>query len=206
MTRATLVQAVVTLARQDPMLANTLEEFGMPPMWQRRQNFHTLVHVVLEQKVSLGSAQAVMNRVLALCPGMQPVDFLGIRDSSLRQAGISERKLSYCRSIAQAITGDELNFSRLRRCPDTQVMEQLTAVRGIGPWTAGVYLMMALRRPDAWASGDRALAVSLAECDSLDSIPDYAQLDARAEHWRPFRGAAARLLWHAYLCRRGRAG
>jgi DNA-3-methyladenine glycosylase II len=81
-------------------------------------------------------------------------------------------------------------------------MEQLIAVRGIGPWTAGVYLLMAMRRPDAWASGDRALAVSLAECDALPGVPSYAELDERAEFWRPYRGAAARVLWHAYLSRR----
>lgn len=202
LTRASLDQAVVELAHRDPMLAGLVEQYGTPPMWRRPQSFRTLVHVVLEQKVSLASARAVMLRVQALCPDMDPAAFLQVCEQRLRTAGISERKVSYCRSIALAITSDTLNLKRLRRDSDRQVMEQLVAVRGIGPWTAGVYLLMAMRRPDAWASGDRALAVSLAECESLPAVPSYAELDERAERWRPYRAAAARVLWHAYLSRR----
>ncbi len=202
LTRARLDEAVSVLVHRDPLIAGLVEQFGMPPLWQRSQNFRTLVHVVLEQKVSLASARAVMLRVQELCPDMSPASFLGVCEQQLRKAGISERKVSYCRSIALAITTDTLNLAGLRHNTDTQVMEQLTAVRGIGPWTAGVYLLMAMRRPDAWASGDRALAVSLAECESLPAVPSYAELDERAERWRPFRAAAARVLWHAYLSRR----
>lgn len=202
LTRAGLEQAVVALSNRDPLIAGLVEQYGMPPLWHRSQSFRTLVHVVLEQKVSLASARAVMMRVQELCPDMSPASFLQVSELQLRKAGISERKVSYCRSIALAITTGALNLTRLRRDTDTQVMEQLIAVRGIGPWTAGVYLLMAMRRPDAWASGDRALAVSLAECESLAVVPSYAELDKRAESWRPFRAAAARVLWHAYLSRR----
>ncbi len=202
LTRARLDQAVIALAHRDPLIAGLVGQYGMPPLWQRPQSFRTLVHVILEQKVSLASARAVMLRVQDLCPDMNPTSFLRVPEQQLRKAGISERKVSYCRSIAEAITTDTLNLTRLRRDTDTKVMEQLVAVRGIGPWTAGVYLLMAMRRPDAWASGDRALAVSLAECESLATVPSYSELDERAERWRPFRAAAARVLWHAYLSRR----
>jgi len=202
LTQARLDQAVIALSHRDPLIAGLVEQYGMPPMWQRSQSFRTLVHVVLEQKVSLTSARAVMLRVQELCPDMSPASFLLVSEQQLRNAGISERKLSYCRSIALAITSDSLNLGRLRRNTDAQVMEQLTAVRGIGPWTAGVYLLMAMRRPNAWASGDRALAVSLAECAALAAVPSYAELDERAERWSPYRAAAARVLWHAYLSRR----
>lgn len=202
LTRSRLDQAVIELSNRDPLIAGLVEQYGMPPLWQRSQSFRTLVHVVLEQKVSLISARAVMLRVQELCPDMSPASFLQVSEQQLRHAGISERKVSYCRSIALAITTGALNLTRLRRDTDSQVMEQLIAVRGIGPWTAGVYLLMAMRRPDAWASGDRALAVSLAECESLAAVPAYAELDERAESWRPFRAAAARVLWHAYLSRR----
>ena len=204
LTRESLNRAINALADRDPLMNGLLERFGLPPLWQRAQKFSTLVHIVLEQKVSLASARAVMQRVQELCPGMTPAGFLQVPELALREAGISARKVTYCRSIAMALHSGELELLRLRQCSDEQVMQELTAIRGIGPWTAGVYLLMALRRPDAWASGDRALAVSLAECESSEQIPDYAELDERAEHWRPHRAAAARLLWHAYLSRRAR--
>jgi DNA-3-methyladenine glycosylase II len=203
MTRSHLQLAIDTLRSRDTLLRQLADQFGMPPLWRRQQSFETLVHVVLEQKVSLSSAEAVMSRVKCLCPEMGPAAFLRVPELQLRNCGISERKVSYCQSIALAMVNDQLSLARLRRCTDEQVMEQLTAIRGIGPWTAGVYLLMAMRRPDAWASGDRALAVSLAESEGLPAVPTYAELDIRAESWRPHRSAAARLLWHAYLSRRG---
>ncbi len=206
LTRRSLDKAIHDLASQDPLMNALLSQFGMPPMWQREQSFGTLVHIVLEQKVSLASARAVMQRVQELCPGMSPESFLQVSEQALREAGISERKVSYCRSIAAALHDGELDLKRLHRCSDEQVLQQLTAIRGIGPWTAGVYLLMAMRRPDAWASGDRALAVSLAECEQMAQVPSYAELDARAEQWRPHRAAAARMLWHAYLSRRAKQG
>ncbi|MGQ7847975.1 DNA-3-methyladenine glycosylase family protein [Granulosicoccus sp. 3-233] len=202
LTRDSLDHAIRILAERDPLMSSLLRQFGMPPMWQRSQNFSTLVHIVLEQKVSLASARAVMQRVQELCPGMSAELFLQVSEQALRDAGISARKVSYCRSIAMALHGGELDLKRLRQRSDEEVMRQLTAIRGIGPWTAGVYLLMAMRRPDAWASGDRALAVSLAECEELETVPSYADLDQRASGWQPYRAAAARLLWHAYLSRR----
>lgn len=205
LTRATLCQALDELCDADPALQRVYQQFGYPPLWQRTQSFATIVHIILEQKVSLDSARAVMQRVSALCPGMQPGQFLELTEAQLRKAGLSERKVSYCYSIAQALVTGQLNLVAIRRMSDEQVIESLTAVRGIGPWTAGVYLMMALRRSNAWASGDRALAVSYSECVGTTDIPDYAELDRLAEAWRPYRGAAARLLWHAYLQRRNRS-
>lgn len=202
LTRQSLDVAVAELAERDPLMRMLLEQYGLPPLWQRAQNFGTLVHIILEQKVSLASARAVMQRVQELCPDMDPATFLRVPEESLRAAGISARKVSYCQSIAEAVLSGELSLIRLRQCTNEQVMQQLTAIRGIGPWTAGVYLLMAMRRPDAWASGDRALAISLAESESLDEVPSYAELDDRAERWRPHRSVAARLLWHAYLSRR----
>lgn len=202
LTRSKLTEAVNLLASQDPLIQRLVERFGQPPLWQRSQSFKTLIHIILEQKVSLASAKAVMQRVQALCPDMSAEQFLRVSEPRLREAGISARKVTYCRSIAEAIHSGELNLLRLRRCTDAQVMEALTLIRGIGPWSAGVYLLMALRRPDAWASGDRALVLSLAECADLPQVPDYPELDEWAERWRPNRAAAARVLWHAYLSRR----
>ena len=212
LTRESLAKAVKQLSEQDPLLAELVATYGTPPLWQRTQSFATLVHIILEQKVSLASALAVMRRVNKLCPCMQPAAFLQIKQAPLKAAGISERKVSYCYSIAEAIVTGQLNLARLRRCDNESVMAQLSAIRGIGPWTAGVYLLMAMRRPDAWASGDRALVVSYAESLSMQQaagqppceVPSYAVLDEVAERWQPYRAAAARILWHAYLSRRGK--
>ncbi len=193
--------AVLELTQRDELLGLLLQEYGLPPLWQRSQSFATLVHIILEQKVSLASARSVMRRLRQLCPAVKPDAFLQLECSNLRQIGFSVRKISYCQSLAEAIVSGELKLTALRRLSDEQVIDQLTAIRGIGPWSAGVYLMMALRRPDAWASGDRALLLSYAHSAGLQKIPKYEQLDQEAERWRPYRSAAARLLWHAYLCR-----
>ena len=202
LTDTTMREALHVLCRRDPLIARLHDRFGMPSLWIRPQSFATLVHIVLEQKVSLASANAVMQRVRVLCPGMQPSMFLTVSARALRQAGLSQSKLSYCRSIAEALVNRNLSLPGLRKLSDEQVVAELTSVRGIGPWTAGVYLMMALRRPDAWASGDRALVVSYYECEGLNEIPSYKELDAIAVRWIPHRATAARLLWHAYLEKR----
>lgn len=204
LTGDTMHKALSVLAEKDAMLDAVYKEFGVPPLWDRPENFATLVHIILEQKVSLNSAEAVMRRVRNCCPGMEPAKFLRVPESALRKAGVSASKVSYCVSIATSIESGALCLSGLRALEDNVVIEKLTQVRGIGPWSAGVYLMMAMKRPDAWASGDRALAVSYAECAGLDDAPEYAKLDGLAQAWKPHRATAARLLWHAYLRRRNR--
>jgi len=193
----------IELGRRDATFARILEDCGPPPLWLRPQSLRTLVHIVLEQKVSLTSALAVMGRVDALCPAFDPASFLAVPEPALRGAGVSERKIGYCRALARALLDGSLSLPMLRRLDDTEVIERLTAVRGIGPWTAGVYLTMALARQDAWPSGDRALAVGVAERWALDGVPSYPVLDTMAEAWRPWRGVASRLIWHGYLVRRG---
>ena len=202
--RDAIVHGGAVLGRRDRTFAAILADCGQPPLWARPQTLRTLVHIVLEQKVSLVSALAVMRRVDALCPRFDAAGLLAVPPAALREAGVSERKVGYCRSIARAIADGTLSLAALRRLDDERATERLVAVRGIGPWTAGVYVTMALRRPDAWPSGDRALAVGVAERWSLDAVPSYPELDRMAEGWRPWRGVASRLIWHAYLDRRRR--
>jgi len=204
LTDSVMQDSLQVLCDSDELLANIFRQYGQPPLWARAQSFATLVHIVMEQKVSLASAEAVMKRVKVVCPGMKPANFLQVPEAELRQAGVSASKVSYCQSIAQNLVSGDLNLVALRKLDNSDVIGKLTNVRGIGPWTAGVYLMMALRRPDAWASGDRALAVSYAECARLDEVPSYAELDDVASAWSPHRATAARLLWHAYLKKRNR--
>jgi DNA-3-methyladenine glycosylase II len=202
MTRKTLAAGAGILARRDSVLAGLLDEFGVPPLWQRTQSLRTLVFIILEQKVSLSSARAVMKRLDALCPNFTPLAFLALDTIELRNIGFSAAKVGYCQSIAQAIDSGALNLAALRSQAETNVRDTLLRVHGVGPWTAGVYIMMAMGRRDAWASGDRALAVSVFESWQLTDVPAYAELDAMAAAWQPWRGVASRLLWHAYLSRR----
>lgn len=194
------------LARREPVFAGLLASHGLPPLWQRPASLRTLIAIILEQKISLESARAVMQRVDALCPAFTPAALLAVPVDRLVAAGVSHRKATYCHAVAEAMEQGALDLGELAGLPVEQATAQLIRVRGIGPWTAGVYVMMVLCDPDAWASGDRALAVSAQECFGLEAVPTYAALDSLAEAWRPWRGAAARLLWHAYLLRRNRSG
>lgn len=206
------VHGIGELERREPLFAAIVDAHGRPPLWERPPGFHTLVHIVAEQKISIDSARAVMQRIEAL-PGLDvdarraPLTAAALLEhgpEALVACGLSRGKAGYCLDIARAVLSGRLDLERLERVPDDEVVRRLVAVRGIGPWTAGVYLTLALCRPDGWASGDRALAVGLAECEARDAIPNYPELDARANAWRPWRGVAARLLWHAYLERRAR--
>jgi len=200
--RVNLRSDCIRLATLEPRFEVVLQRLGMPPLWRRPAGFRTLVQIVNEQKISLASARAIGDRVQALCVPFTARRFLSLPVPALRRAGMSGAKIDYCRSIAESIVARRLVLASLARLDDVQAQAALTSVRGIGPWTANVYLSMALGRRDAWPSGDRALAVGVAELFELDAVPDYPTLDRRAEAWRPHRGAAARLVWHAYLAQR----
>ena len=126
-------EALAALSSSDPLMARLYNEHCTPPLWSRPQSFATLVHIILEQKVSLTSANAVMQRVLQVCPGMQPAAFLKVPDNALRTAGLSAGKLSYCRSLAEALDNGTLSLPGLRRLDNEQVIATLTSVRGVGP-------------------------------------------------------------------------
>jgi len=197
-----LAEACRTLAATDPVLSELLTENGTPPLWQRDASMRSLVYIVIEQKISLISAKAVMQRVDKLCPVWSAEALLAVPADALHSAGLTLRKVEYCHGIAESIKTGMLNLEQLHTLPDNDVMAALLKVRGIGPWTAGVYLLMAMCRPDVWPSGDRALAVGVQEAWQLAEVPEYATLDQRAAAWQPYRAAAARIIWHAYLSRR----
>lgn len=131
--------------------------------------------------------------------------FLGLDDATLKDIGFSRQKAGYCRGLAEAVVGGSFDLGALASMEDDSARGYLAAIRGVGPWTAEVYLLFALRRPDAWPTGDRALVVSMAESLPLDAVPTYAEAGGIARSWSPWRSVAARILWHAYLTRRGRS-
>jgi DNA-3-methyladenine glycosylase II len=199
-----LAHAASELAAVDSRLALLLDENGLPPLWGRNFGFSTLVKIVLEQQVSLDSAAAAFANLEAAIL-VEPESYLRLDDAELKTIGFSRQKAGYCRGIAAQLIDGSLDLDSLALLPDEQAHRVLTAIRGIGPWTADVYLLFALRRPDVWPMGDRALVVSMAESLPLDEIPSYDEAAVVADLWRPWRSVAARMLWHAYLKKRGRS-
>jgi DNA-3-methyladenine glycosylase II len=202
LTAASLVLGLRALAASDIRLAQLLQQVGEPPLWARDPGFPTLVHIMLEQQVSLASARAVFRRLIALVGPLTPQRFLETEVARLREIGFSWQKAAYCRGLAEAMAAGRFPLDRLEVMEDREARNMLLTIKGIGPWTADIYLLMALRRPDIWPSGDLALATAVQHLYGLSARPDPGALDAMGEPWRPWRAVAARLLWHYYLSNR----
>jgi len=200
-----LLRAVDILAERDPDLAGIVGRFGPPPMWAREPGFGTLVHIVLEQQVSLASAQAAFDRLRSAADPLTPTRFLEFDDRELLAMGFSRQKARYARELARTVVDGRLDIDGLAALDDAAVHRTLVSLTGVGPWTASVYLLMVLRRPDVWPASDIALATAVAAVKGLPSRPNEAEMTALAEAWRPWRSVAARLFWHDYLSRRGRS-
>jgi DNA-3-methyladenine glycosylase II len=205
LTRRTLLSSVRTLSNADPALAASVDRFGPPPLWAREPSYATLVLLILEQQVSLASARAAFDRLEAALAGtIEPRAFLELSDAELRAIGFSRQKAGYARDLAGALA-DGFELDGLAELPDEEVRSSLMRLRGIGRWTADIYLIMCLRRPDVWPHGDQALATAARELLELPARPTFDALELRARSWRPHRATAARILWHHYLSVRGRA-
>ena len=199
LTEGALPRCVAALSKRDADLARVAREYGMPRMWEREEGFPTLVITILEQQVSLASAAAAFARLVAAASPLTPEKFLAFDDARLRSFGFSRQKALYCRLAARAVVEGELDFAALGASDDDAARAALTRLKGVGAWTAEIYLLRALGRPDAWPSGDLALQIAAREIKRLPARPGPAELDALAEPWRPFRAVAARLLWQHYL-------
>ena len=191
--------AIAELTRRDPRFGTITERFGPPPDWNRTPGFPTLLHIVLEQQVSLASARAAFDRLTAVVDPLTPQGFLRLDDAELLAIGFSRQKARYVRALAAAVLDGSLKLEALGELPDAEVDAALRTIPGIGPWTATIYRLMALDRPDAWPVHDIALAQAVAELRGLPGRPGPEEMLALAEDWRPLRAIAARLLWHYYL-------
>lgn len=196
---AALARGVQELAAVDPDLAAIHARLGLPPLWAREPGFPTLIHIILEQQVSLASARAAFDKLRAEVNPLTPEGLLALDDETLKRVGFSRQKMGYARSLAGAIVSGKLDVDALALLPDDEVRRQLVALKGIGPWSAEIYLLMALRRADAWPAGDLGLQVAAQTIKQLPARPNAAALNEIAELWRPWRAVAARLLWHHYL-------
>lgn len=201
LTDQTLAHALAELSTRDADLARILDRHGPPPMWARAPGFPTLIHIILEQQVSLASAKAAFDRLLAVATPLTPARFLELDDETLRTIGFSRQKTGYSRHLAQAIVHGEFDLDNLAALADEPARAALIMRKGIGPWSADIYLLMALLRPDVWPVGDLALQVAMQAVKQLPTRPTAAEMVTLGEPWRPWRSVAARLLWHHYLSR-----
>ncbi len=195
----TLADAAKRVALIDTDLAQVLADHGTPPLWARDPGFVTLVRIILEQQVSLTSAAAMFRRLTNNIEPLTPATVLDAGAPFLRSFGVTRQKAAYFINVAQAIQNGELDLDKVGRSDDETSIEQLTSVKGIGPWTAKIYLLMALGRPDVWPVGDIALATAAKNLKGLAQRPTQPELSEMAKAWRPYRATAARLLWHYYL-------
>jgi DNA-3-methyladenine glycosylase II len=197
-------KAVAELCEADPDLAAIVERHGVPEFWAREPGFPTLVLLILEQQVSLASARAAYDRLVSRLGELTPRGVLDSTDEELRADGFSRQKNRYARALAAAIEDGVLDLDAVAELDDVDVRTALVALPGIGPWTAEVYLLSALRRPDTWPTGDIALQEGARRAKRLDLRPAPPELEAIGHRWRPHRASAARLLWHLYLSENGR--
>jgi DNA-3-methyladenine glycosylase II len=202
LTQKSLALAARELAARDEMLAGIHAKYGDPPLWRRATGFTTLVHIILEQQVSLKSAKAMLVRLEGAIEPFTPERFVELGDGYLRSLGVTRQKSAYLLDLSAAVVNGELNFIKLARMSDDEARIVLTRIKGIGLWSADVYLLMAMRRADIWPAGDLALAVAMKELKGLAARPAPLELEQLAEQWRPHRAVAARMLWQYYLGKR----
>ncbi|HIE92479.1 MAG TPA: DNA-3-methyladenine glycosylase 2 family protein [Acidobacteria bacterium] len=202
LTKARLLEGVDAVCAVDPDLARIAERFGPPPLWGRAPGYATLVQIILEQQVSLASAKATFVRMRNAFGEVTAEGIASLSAADIQTAGVTRQKASYCLGLAQLIQSGGLDLRALGRAEDREVRRRLIEIRGIGAWTADIYLLMALGRPDIWPDGDLALATAAQQVKRLRRRPDDARLRALAARWAPWRAVAARLLWHYYLSTR----
>jgi DNA-3-methyladenine glycosylase II len=198
-----LVEGITVLAAE-PLFAGMLARAGPPRFRRRRNGFGTLLHIILEQQVSIDAAAAMHKRLVDLCIPLRPETFLALDDATLRSCGFSRQKMGYARQFAEMVESGGFDFDRLAAADDEAAMAQLLSIRGIGRWSAEVYLLFALGRTDVWPAADLGLQVAIGEELKLGCRPGELELRRLGERWRPWRSVATCLFWQSYLHARGR--
>ena len=194
-----LLFAVKQLSKSDSDLSAIFKINGVPPLWARRPGFATLIKIILEQQVSLSSAKAINDKLHKNIKPFTPVRFLELGILNLKKLGVTRQKSSYCINVAEAVTDNKFSFTSLNKLDDYNTRQILMKIKGVGSWTADIYLLMALRRPDIWPKGDIALAKSMKNVKRFKDLPSYEEQLRVAEMWRPYRSVAARMLWQHYI-------
>lgn len=197
-TDSALRPALDALAARDPDIARHYAACGLPPVRRRPVGFSGLLQIVMAQQVSAQSAAAIIGRLTAAARPLTPEAFLALDETALRGIGLSRQKMRYGRALAEDVVAGRIDFRAVRRMDDETAIAHLVQAKGIGRWSAEVYLLFALQRPDVWPADDLAVQVAVQTLKGLSDRPRGDAMRALAEPWRPFRSAAARFLWHMY--------
>jgi DNA-3-methyladenine glycosylase II len=199
-----LDRAVTELLAADKRLHPVAERVGaMPHRSRREEGFEALVSIVVSQQLSVAAADTIFGRVKAKVAPFAPAELLATASETLRACGLSAPKQKHMKSIAQAILDGTLDLERVRAMADEDARAHLTAIKGIGPWTADIYLMASLGRADIWPVGDVGLQAAIHRALNLRRRPNEKQMEKLSKPWRPWRTVAARLFWiHEDLIRK----
>lgn len=187
------------LAEKDPDLASILNRYGYPPFWSRPNTFESLVHIILEQQVSLASALAALNKLKAKIGNINPESFLQLNDDELKACYFSRQKTIYVRDLAQKIVNGPLALNELALLPDNEIRTQLKNIKGIGDWTVDIYLAFTLHHCDIFPIGDLAVVNAIKSLKKLPKDAIKEDLLEISNIWKPYRTIAVMLLWHFYL-------
>lgn len=194
----TLRPALEALAARDPDMARAYEVCGLPPVRGRPAGFAGLFTIMCAQQVSVQAAKAIIGRLLAATDPLTPESFLALDDTAMKQIGLSRQKIRYGRALAEDVAAGRLDLKAVAALSDEAAIEQLVQAKGIGPWTAEIYLLFSLRRPDVWPVDDLGVRIGAQKLKKLETRPERAVMLELGEPWRPYRSAAARFLWHLY--------
>lgn len=190
------------LSKKDKHLKAIIKQHGYPPMWTRKQGFETLILTILEQQVSLAAAFAAYKKLKARIGTVTPAKILNMSNEELRECYFTRQKQGYAKNLAEAFASKSLPWKQFPEMTDDEVRHHLTSIKGIGNWTADVYLMHALQRTDLFPLGDIALVNSLKETKQLHPHISKEEMLLIADPWKPYRTIAAMILWHAYIKKR----
>lgn len=188
-----------SLATADADLAAIIMRYGYPPFWSRPNTFESLVHIILEQQVSLASALSALNKLRGTIQQITPARLLMLTDDELKTCYFSRQKAGYVKYLAEAVLSGQINLVELAQLPDHEVRNRLTAIKGIGNWTVDIYLLMVLHRTDVFPIGDLAIINAAKQVKQLPLTATKNEILHLAARWQPHRSIAAMLLWHYYL-------
>jgi DNA-3-methyladenine glycosylase II len=190
--------ALEALCARDADIARHYAVCGLPPLRRRKPGFPGLLHIIVAQQVSAQAAAAIIARLDRAVRPLSPAGFLALDEAAYRAVGLSRQKVRYGRALAEDILAGRLKPRAVARMDDAAAVAHLAEAKGIGRWSAEIYLLFALNRPDVWPADDLAVQVAAQRLKGLTARPGRDEMEALAEPWRPYRSAAARFLWHLY--------
>lgn len=187
------------LANCDQDLKSIIENHGYPPMWNRENTFETLVHIILEQQVSLASALAALHKLKEKITEITPENILSLTDAEMRECYVSRQKNTYIKGLANSMLEGKINLEKFQEMSDEKIRETLISLKGIGNWTIDIYLMLALQRTDIFPIGDLAVVNALKKIRELPPKISREEIITISKEWKPLRSVATMILWHYYL-------